>query len=254
MVESIDRFFHFSYLRQDVHGMPQIHELRDGHAFAELAVLLRTGDCRYGGLFLNYPMPAPEINTPDLTDKDLLVLTTRPPLSDDDLDSRPIRRSGSPLERIVLETVRHAFRVSRRSSVMLSEKIACQLPERYQNRGEMEFTLNGPACYKRYRKPYTKKRSEHQWCVEPAESLRTSAFIFCTRMSNGAMLLNVFSMDGPGTLIWCYLLRSRIPHLIESPRFVMAEIIPSQPMPERPPSLSFADDWTVDVLLDCPWP
>lgn len=142
MIQGIDRFFHLSYLRQDVRGMPQIHELRDGHAFAELAMLLRTNECRYGGLLLNYPAPAAHVKTPDLTSTDLLVLTTRPPLNDDELDSRPIRRSGTPLERIVLETVRQAFRICRRSYVMLSEEMARRLPEPYRNRGEMEFTLN----------------------------------------------------------------------------------------------------------------
>jgi hypothetical protein len=252
MIQGIHRFFHFSYLRQDVRGMPQIHELRDGHAFAELAMLLRTNECHYGGLLLNYPVPVPHVKTPDLTSTDLLVLTTRPPLNDDELDSRPIRRSGTPLERIVLETVRQAFRICRRSYVMLSEEMARRLPDPYRNRGEMEFTLNGPACYKRYRMPYTKKKTEHQWCVDSSESPRTSAFVLFTRMPNGAMLLNAFSMDGPGTLIWCYLLRSRHPHVIDSPRFVMAEMIPSGSVPERPPSLSFADNWSVDILLDHP--
>lgn len=177
MIQCIDRFFHFSYLRQDVRGMPQIHELRDGHAFAELAMLLRMGECRYGGLLLNYPAPAGHVKIPDLTSTDLLVLTTRPPLSDDELDSRPIRRSGTPLERIVLESVRQALRICRRSCVILSEEMARRLPEHYRSRGEMEFTLNGPACYRRYRTPYTKKKPEHQWCIEPAGSLRTCAFV-----------------------------------------------------------------------------
>ena len=76
MIQSIQRFFHFSYLRQDLRGMPQIHELRDGHAFAELAMLLRTHECSYGGLLLNYPAPAEHVKIPDLTSTDLLVLTT----------------------------------------------------------------------------------------------------------------------------------------------------------------------------------
>ncbi len=252
MAGIVHRFFHFSYLRQDVRGMPDVHELRDGDAFAELAMLLATPRCHYGGLLVNYPSPSADVQASALTDTDLLVLTTRPPLTDDELDSRPIRRSGTELERIVLETVRTAFRVCRRSYIVLSEDMVGHLPEPFRNRGELEFTLNGPACYKRYRTPYTKNKIDHHWHVEPSESLRTSAFVLYGRMPTGTMLLNVFSMDGPGTLIWCYLLRTRLPQLVKSPRFAMVEMVPSGPIPERPPNLSFADTWEVNVLLDHP--
>jgi len=67
----------------------------------------------------------------------------------------------------------------------------------------------------------------------------------------GPRLLSAFGMDGVSTLIWCYLLRTVHPNLLdlETPRFVMAEMIAS-PLPEVPPTLSFAKDWRIDILLD----
>ncbi len=235
--------------------MPQLHELRDGHAFAELAGVPCMPGRSYGGLLPNYSAPQGEVGMPTLGPSDVLVLTTRPPLSDnDEMDSRPIKRSGTRLETAVLNRVGQIFRVCNRANVRLSESVAAQLPPAYRNRAEMVVNVNGPVRYTRYRMPHTKSRAEGRWHVEPENSLRTPAFLLFTRIPDGPMLLNAFAMDGPRTLIWCYLVRTRFPQFLDSARFVMAEMRPESPVPDTPLSLSFADRWPVDILLNHPLP
>lgn len=242
------RFFHFSYLRPGSGEMPHIHELRDGDAFAELASVLCKQGFDYSGLLVNYPNPNRQVSISDFRPSDLLVLTTRPPLNEDDFERFVIKLSGTPLEKSILEVARRYFKVCRRSAIVLSEEIASKLA--HNDRGQIDFTVHNAACYRRYRNPYTKNREAHRW--RKPESTRTAAFILLDRVQdNGPALLNVFSMDGPGTLIWCYLLRTKFSHLLDIHRykFIMAELI-TTPLPHNPSSLSFTDRWDVDILVD----
>jgi hypothetical protein len=243
------RFFHFSYLGTQKQEKPRLHALRDGDAFAELAAALYEQHGKYGGLILNFPVSDDNPGPPTLGLSDLLVLTTRPPLNDDDFDRKYIKRSGTELEKSILQTVGLYFSVCRRSYVKLSEDMAAKL--KYANRGEIQFSMYAGAYYKRHRTPYTRSRELHKW-EKPAKSTVTAAFALLTRLwDGGPRLLSAFGMDGVSTLIWCYLLRTVHPNLLdlETPRFVMAEMIAS-PLPEAPPTLSFAKDWRIDILLD----
>ena len=70
-------------------------------------------------------------------------------------------------------------------------------------------------------------------------------------MEEGPELLVAFSLDGPETLTWCHLLRTRYAELLMSKRFVMAEITFSD-FPTNPATLAFVDDFEVDFLLNEP--
>lgn len=241
------RFFHFSYPESE--GKPRIHTLRDGDAFAELATALCEKHYKYGELIINFPSSDDNSGQHALGPTDVLVLTTRPPLHDDPFDRKYIKRSGTGLERSILQSVGTHFSVCRRSYVMLSEEMAAKLKQ--TNRGEIEFTMYTGAYYKRYRTPYTRRRKQHQW-ERPENPTVTAAFLLLTRLwENGPSLLNAFGMDGTSTLIWCYRLRTDYAHFLnlETPRFVMAEMVGSL-VPEFPPTLSFARDWQIDILLD----
>ena len=242
------RFFHFSYPESQKREKPRLHALRDGDAFAELAAALFEQHYHFGELVLNFPHGAKEL-TPLLGPSDLLVLTTRPPLNDDEFDRKYIARSGTELEKAILDAVGFYFSVCRRSYVKLSQEMAAKL--KYANRGEIEFSMYAGDYYKRYRAPYTCSRELHRWQV-PANARTTAGFVILTRLWNGGPnLLNVFGLDGASTLIWCYLLRTVYPELLtsESQRFVVAEITAS-PLPEVPSTLSFAKNWKVEILLD----
>lgn len=245
------RFFHFSFLRSRPEHEPRLHELRDGDAFAELAMALAARGCVYGGLLLNHSEPEEDVLRL-LRPHDMVVLTTRPPLNDHDgWDRNPIPRSEAPLEGAILAGVARYFDVCRRSSIRLNERTAAHLGEA-ADRAEIHFHVYKRSHYRRYRNPYSKGAARRFLTVTRTNA--TAAFLISTSLGpRGPHLLNAFGMDGTTTLVWCYLLRTRFPYLLDGPRVVLAEIEATQ-LPQRPSTLAFADAWTVRLLLDLPLP
>ncbi len=240
--------YHFSYPESPSQGRPRLHDLRDGDAFAELMAPLYDHQFRYGGLLFNFPDPTHTLRPQDFDPSDLIVLSTRPPLNDDEFDRKYIRRSGTPMESAILNAVHRYFDVCRRSRITLAKALAPQL--KFLNRGEINFTMHQGAYYRRHRTPYISNREEHRWQYMEEGEVKTAAFLLLTKLTEaGPTLLTAFGMDGNSTLIWCYLLRTKYPDLLRSERFVMAEIT-AAPLPQRPHNLSFADDWQVDFLLN----
>ncbi len=103
------RYYWFSYQApaRNLRRKQYLHLIRDGAAFAELVPVLMSMGYGYGGLVLNFPsrqsLATQEIDIPALTPADLLVLPTRPPLSDEEEDERrKVARSHTRLEQMVL--------------------------------------------------------------------------------------------------------------------------------------------------------
>jgi hypothetical protein len=240
------RLFHFSYSLHQSRSEPLLHALRDGDAFAELEAVLLKDDYDYHGLILNFPSPDLKIEHPSFLPSDLVVLTTRPP-SLDEMGKKHMTPSGEELERPILNVVDQYFKQHSRSHVKLSSEMAARLEK--PDRGEIEFRQHHGAHYLRYRMPYVRKRDQSRWQKPDKTTTITAAFVLFTNLWNGGPLfLNAFGMDGPTTLIWCYLLRTRFSELLKPHRFVMAELT-TDPFPRRPQSLAFADDWKVEILL-----
>ncbi len=245
-------FYRFAFLRP--HALeapePRFHELRDGDAYAELCPILVERGYRYGGLLLNYPDLQDRRRVPRLRPSDLIVVTTRPPLTDSVLERRRIRRTGAPLERTILDVAGRYFEICSRSWIMLQPEVASHLGP-HADRAHVEFRMYKGSCYLKHRDPYAPRRSDRRY-REDVGSKRTAAFLVFTRVGlRGPMLLNAFGMDGNTTLVWCHLLRTRFAHLLTSPRFVMVELT-TDPLPARPATLSFANGWRADILLDFP--
>jgi hypothetical protein len=252
------RLFHFSYPIQQTQAEPLIHALRDGDAFAEIAAVLLKDGYDYDGLLFNFSSPDPDVSSPDLGASDLVVLTTRPPHRHNERIARKdtVIASGEKLEQSLLDAVDRHFRTHSRTLVKLRREMAEKLIKR--DRGEIEFgqyrrtRLNEShkeshsARYDRYRDPY----SESQTWIKPTSETLTAAFLLCTNLwDGGPLFLNAFGMDGPTTLIWCYLLRTRFPEFLKPHRFVMAEMT-TEPFPPKPQSLGFAKQWKVEILLN----
>jgi hypothetical protein len=229
--------------------LPHIHELRDGDAFVELAVGLAANDHEYGGLLLNHQGVDLSFASVGIRPSDIVVLTTRPPQSDDpELHRLFIQRTKTDLEQVILNTMRRYFRKCSRARIILTEEFACKLKQ--QDRGDIIFTQYGPACYSELRNPCLKSKRRPKIVYKGPR--KTAAFFLRTRLDEeGPVLLAAFSMDGPGTLTWCHLLRTRFSHLLTSERFVMAEITFSD-FPAKPVTLSFAQDFETEFLLDQP--
>lgn len=257
---TVRSYYKFSYPLGG--GRPKLNKQRDGDAFIELAPILATENCRYGGIILNSPPPGLDVsNLPEkpikvnhsfLKPTDLLVLTTRPPLDDENKrDKKIIYCSHTDLEAKVFKTVRPYFGISTRSNIQLSEEIARELPSRYAKRANITFRQNQGAYYTSYRQLGSLK-----WFM-PELPPRTAAYLLIPRKRHQRhpQVLCSFGMGGTETLIWSYLLRKRywaeLELDLDSPRFVMVEMFTKE-VPESPLTLSFADKWRIDVLLNIP--
>ncbi|KYK22074.1 hypothetical protein AYK24_02795 [Thermoplasmatales archaeon SG8-52-4] len=248
------RFFRFSYYvrrQQDRKLLP--HQLRDGDAFAQLSEVLHYKNYQYGGLILNYPATDPSrtrrINTSFLKSADILVLTTRPPLHDEDTgDRKLVVRSHTSLEEKIFNALRRHFKRCSRSRLRLDDALALKLPKEFANRADIRFTQHRGAQYKRLRRHDTLR-----WDEDPKYSNLTSLyFIFTGEICrNGPRVLCAFGMGGTDSLIWSHLLRTKFRHEVklDRPKIIIVEIKTGR-IPEKANSLSFADNWETKVLLN----
>ncbi len=263
------RFFRFSYL--DTGGRNKWlrpHQLRDGGAFGEIAAVLCSNRYIYGGLLCNHPAEDALgiIDSFQLQPSDLLVLTTRPPIDDEEKgDNRGKKRSGTLLEKNIFATCRQYLSICARSQVMVSKSIAAKLSSQNINKAWLEFRQNGGASYTKHT-----KYNGINWYT-PATSNLTMTFLLYTPVmkkwdgkkdfsdregwenledwTEGPGLVVTFGMGGTEGLTWAYLLRTRYPHLLSSPRFVMAQL-ETQPISKPFFDLSFAHEWKVETIID----
>jgi hypothetical protein len=255
-LEVTKRLFHFSYSQHQSRSEPLLHALRDGDAFAEIAAVLLKEGYDYNGLIFNFSAPDPEVKRPALGASDLVVLTTRPPHRHRiKINKKDYLASGEELERSILDAVDRHFAAHSRSLVTLSSEMAAKLKK--PDRGEIEFRQrhhtpdqqSHHAPYLRHRNPYIKKQKQGKWRKPKKETLTAAFCLYTNLWADGPLFLNAFGMDGPTTLIWCYLLRTRFSALLKPHRLVMAELT-TDPFPRKPQSLSFADKWRVEILLN----
>jgi hypothetical protein len=264
----VKKIHHFAYLRGSFADNPRLHELRDGEAFAEIQGALQKLGYTYGGLHLNFKIDAKADLIPTYDPSDVIVLTTRPPLDDAfRWDRLRIDRSYTKLENEILRHIRPFFALCRRTVIQLAPPVALELGT-FADRAFIRFRVYGRpkkrseqqasgkpkerddeesnvAIYKEKRDPYVQRNRS-----APETKPRTAAFLVVRRLEpKGPNMIVAFGMDGITTLVWCYLLRTRFPHLLRTPRFVMAEIWPRE-IPKNAQSLAFADDWRVDLLLN----
>lgn len=261
-------FYRFAY-----HARPQedrtldVHRTRDAEAFIELSRVLFQPDDVYGGLILNYPatlkddgsVDSPRIAQYDksrLTGFDILVLTTRPPLDDVIFDTRKIvDRSHSTLEEEIFNMLRRYLKHCARTRVDLSEPMAAQLPEGYENWAEIEFKqfdtkIVGDATASKGMRAHNKG-----YLKKPKGSEKTVFYLLYTPAlwPGGPRLLSMWGMGGRETLIWAYKLRTKYWKEweldLETTRFVMAEM-EIQGFPPRPADLSFADNWEMNPVIN----
>ena len=274
------RVFRFSFFTEDTKDLA-IHQLRDGDAFIELAPVLCA--YQYGGLLLNYPAKeAPkkfvthdpgiiDVDMSQLNPSDLIVLTTRPALSDRvRFDKRPLKRSYNTLERRLFRVLEKHFDFCSRSRIRLAKYLARQLPPDYSTRADIGYymfenrqqganeshkAINRSTAYRKFFRDRDDFRGEAV-SNEVASRNLTALYLVQIReaWSGGPGLLLVFGLGGRETLIWSYLLRTRFWRELSlgSPRFVMAEIaIEEFPCRDTPNiTLDFVDDWTIKILLD----
>ena len=256
-------FYHpYYYIKQDRHDRrPRGHQVRDGLAMSELEVAVRRLGWDHGVPFLQYPRstleiescaeqgatpPLEEVDDSRLGPGDLLLVSTRPPLSDVwHKDKLRINPSFTTLEEKLFRVCREHFRTIARSFVWLQQPFAPQLSQGYENRFEIVFAQHRRAFYLRCR------RADGTHPEEGFRDRRTAAFLLHLKsvpLLNGAALLVALGQGGIETLAWAHRLRTDQSWRLDEESFTVVEF-KNAACPERPADLRFAESWEIAEVL-----
>jgi hypothetical protein len=247
-------FVRFCYLSNNPHGRPlRPHQLRDESVVVELYDQLRLSGLDYGGVFLNWNYPRGTKDTSlaefaklALTERDILLLTTRPPIDDEYGRKKPLMRSGSDLETAIFNVLRkECFRTCTRTHISLCDHLKGSMRTGFERRFNARFYSTGADA------PYMERDPARKGFVRSAKS---AGYLIHVPLGAGLPhLLAVFGMNGPMSLLWAYRLRA-MPELgwaLEEPSLLVAEISMTARIPEKPTTLRFCDPWKVEVAAKC---
>ena len=246
------RHFHLTYSSAGPDEVHKLFKVRDGAAFNELAAALARLGYQYGTTILFYPNDKrPLKDLPALRATDLLVLTTRPPLTDREAVHKPRRiilSSENDLEKLIFKQLFQHISYCTRRHIHLAPAARDRLianPEKWES---LEFYENsgtnhplGVSIIKKHLGLPKKLQ---------AGGNSTVAFLFRADSLPGVDktpglpcgLLASFGMDGYSTLIWNTIIRYKYPHFVTKAGFVMAELVFKKDFPETPLTPEFALD------------
>ncbi len=247
--------FLYSAPRRDFKRLLNIAIPRDIEANAHLRIGLNELGYDFGESVLNFPSAQPcydllpeelltRVDLPFATSGDILVCSTRPPMSDGvHGDMKKVEPSNTTVERHILRHCRRYFRTIARSYLELTSAAARFLPEDMKDRAGMTFfqhssdymyldTLEGERSTRR---PYGN--------LTPAFVLNVAEL-----WKGGPGLRIAWGVNAIVTLAWCVQLRYRCPWMLESPGLTMVELEPTV-MPERPTTYAWARDWRVTPVF-----
>ncbi len=248
--------FLYAAPRHDYKRLLNLAVTRDPEANTQLRVALTKLGYDFGESILNFPPDQcnfdllPEeslthVELPFVQKKDILVLSTRAPLSDGlHMDSKKIEPSNTNIERAMFHHFWRYFRVSSRSFVALTEEAASFLPEGKKNRAEMTFYQIG--CRFMYLQALQGRRSRRSPLGE-----RTAAFLLRVDeiWPDGPGLVAAWGLNAIATLAWCNLLRYRYPWMLENRGLTMVELEPTEP-PERASTYEWTRNWKMTRVFE----
>jgi hypothetical protein len=252
---------------------PLLHQVRDGTAFAELAAALYDRGGRLGTTIHLYAddVKRKAREFPLITPHDLLVLTTRPPISDREADAararksvnadgkkqplleskKMIPRNGGELEAAYLRALIPYFTRCNRKRIELNDHAADLLPEAHKHFRSLELATLGRDHVIRHLPdtPAARGTGHRRYTV-------AFFFRFPDLPPFGCSIMMAFGMSGFTTLVWNRALRTRFANWIDTRRFVMAKVTIHN-VPDYPPPLTptFADDEEkvlIEVLAEEP--
>lgn len=262
----------------------KIHRVRDGAAFAEVAgALSKFGlsyhetlcNCSFDAekmeQYQNKNQPLPIIGSKrdyeHLQQGDLLVLTTRPPCSDELGDRARIARSCTWLEHKIVHKVRTHFEVCSRSHMKLTKassvkfkagKLADVKFRQYKKEGAKRALAKPDAAnFAALDRASVKEWKEigvRRYSSDVGEPVTITYLMFEPSLwSEGPALLAMWGMGGNETLGFCHLLRKRHADLLlsllnkDEPALVLGKM-ETPPIPASPMSLSFVDGWKLEIV------
>ena len=245
-------YFHLTYSNAGPDDVHKLFQGRDGAAFNELAATLPPLGYQYGTTIHFYPSDKrPLKEFPELRAEDLLVLTTRPPLTDREALFKPRRIiliSENDLEKLIFKQLFQHISYCTRKHINLTPAAQDRLIGDVNKWKSLEFYEHSGPTHPLGVSVIKKHLGLPKKMQGGANS--TVAFLFRADSLPGVegtpglpcALLASFGMDGYSTLIWNSIVRRRYPHLVAKPGFVMAELIFKQPIPDSPLTPEFAAD------------
>jgi hypothetical protein len=251
MSDSVNnKYYNFAYsfpFRESEELRPV--KARDGTAFCELTAPLQKQGWEYGSLIYNYPLENKDIyqgkeHFDFLGPKDLIVITTRPPLSDEKhCDKKRVLPSHTYLEKVIFKELNKYFEVCARSYVEIESQY-----HGFSKYSGFKFSQANDARLKSFRKA----ELSNKWERVPDTEYRAIGFFL--RLNNidyyNCGLLSCFSMGGIETLIWNRIVRKRYHEWLQKPCFIVAEFNIGE-LPVRPINLDFVEKIdNVDILLN----
>ena len=241
------KLYRFQYFTNEA---PLLHQVRDLTIVMELIEILMAKGYSYVDAFLNHPFSTDKETIPFKFDiSDLMVMPTRPPLSDrKHFHKRYIYKTGHILEDAMFSQVRKCFRTLSRQKLKLQTNLIAKLTHEFHNRGEMGIYVNQTdknesAAYNTiYDDDLGKQIS---W--SKISKIRYSCAFFMFFPAEGLLpkMLYVFGMGGQEGLMFARMLKNGLwddlnVELDGPARFIMVEF-PIDAIPEKPTSLEFVD-------------
>lgn len=250
------KFIRFGYYVTRRNGTPlQIQRLRDGATFSEISAILKEEGYSNGTTIFNWPLeitkkPGKYVDTSFLKKKDLIVLTTRPPIHDKDTQSRKqVKKSDTLLERVIFKNLEDFLEICDREHVRIAETCADKFNKGFSDRAEILYKQYGGAAildYKAYDDPRIFKKNPRN---------KTMFYIINIPQiwNEGPGLFCFFGMRGLEAYFGAYLLRMKfwrsLNFSFDKPRMVMLEITLGD-APDFPDTLGFVNDWKVEVVMN----
>jgi hypothetical protein len=254
------KLYRFQYFTEN--NFPSLHQVRDLTIFTELSYLLYKKGYKYEDSFLNYPgMTDLESGLISFRENDLMMITTRPPYSDD-FQRKKIYRTGHVYEEQMLRQIGRNFCFFHlsRQAMFLHKNLAAKLKKDYKNRASITFYIhrskdNKSAGYKEISK-YGRgpARNWKKWKSINNKQRSCGFLIFHKAEKLLPKMLYVFGMGGEEGLIFSRILRNGLWDTLnidlDGPsRFIMVEF--DIYLPEKyPTNLNFINNLEFDILLD----
>lgn len=225
---------------------------RDPNPFIEIQSALAEQGVRYTHTIFNYPREEEDGDPPlppgcNLDERCVIAVVTRPPINETDAARKGILTSKTWIETLILEACSEYFAVSRRDSIVLTDRI---------QRAVDSIEIEGKASEV---KVYTWSRATFR--NGPAQDADKSP-VYLLRLPSidwngkpGPDLLVVFGMSATLSYAWAYHLRTRKPELLTGYRFVMAEFTLPEKLNVTPAHFGeLCGDWKLDIIFDLPVP
>jgi hypothetical protein len=253
---------------------PRLHHQRDLSVLIQLLPKLNSVGYEFKDTILNYPLKSVKKEESKIifTAEDLIVVTTRPPLTDEskkekdesrkdkcEADNkkkeRTIYRTGHYLEDYFLSVVgKYCFRVSSRSHMKLHSEMARSLKAGYGDRADIVFKTNRSAKNQssdyRILTDYINNAKPQQF----NKNISAAFIIFLKGGNNMPSMLNIFAIGGQEALIFSLMLRYYLwdelqIDLSANSRFIMVEFNTDIPVTNME-CLSELKEVPYTILLD----